>query len=95
MKRYAELFGRRRPIVAAFVVVMTTLAAFGLRGLEFDDVARDIFEGDDEAHAQLQAFYAEFGSDDNDALVVASGPFSADMFAHLDSVLTRRIQRRH
>ena len=70
MKRYAEFFGRHRPIVAAFVVIMTTLAAFGLRGLEFDDVARGIFESDDEEHARLAAFYDEFGSDDNDALVV-------------------------
>ena len=70
MERYATFFARSRMIVVAFVVAMTSLAVWGLTRLGFDDVPRGLFASDDEAHQRLQLLYEEFGSDDNDVLLV-------------------------
>lgn len=70
MDGYAQLFASKRFLVVAFVGVMSLLAIVGLGRLEFDDVPRGIFVSEDEAHDRLEQLYAEFGSDDNEILLV-------------------------
>lgn len=70
LERYARLFTEHRGLVLLFAAAMSALALVGLARLEFDDVARGIFASDDADYARLQSVYDDFGSDDNDALLV-------------------------
>ena len=70
MDRLAGLFERRMFLFVVFVVAASGLAAHGLSRLSFNDVRREIFASDDEGYARLLELYEEFGSDDNDLLVV-------------------------
>ncbi len=70
MEHYADFLRRRPGWIVAFVLVMSAVALFGLTRLRFDGVPRAILYNDDEGFHRLERFYEEFGSDDNDALVV-------------------------
>jgi len=70
MERYARFFERRWRWIAAFGCLMTVAALFGWSRLEFDDVPRGILRGEGETYRRLQTYYEDFGSDDNDALIV-------------------------
>lgn len=58
------------------VVVLTAAAAVGLMRLQFDDVPRSVFRIDDENFDRLESVFQNFGSDDNDCLLVVQ-PASA------------------
>jgi len=66
----SEWFGRRRPLVALIIVAMTAWALAGTRRLQFDDVPRSVFQSDSEEFVWLNRLFADFGSDDNDCLIV-------------------------
>lgn len=88
MRWYARFFEGHRGLVAAFVLAVTALAALGLSRLRFDDVPRGIFVTDSVEHVLLEELYAEFGSDDNDALLVLEAddwlrPERAELLARL------------
>ena len=70
MRRYADFFVQRRGFVLAFVLTATALALAGLARLEFDDLPRDIIRSEDAAYAQLERLHTDFGSDDNDLVLV-------------------------
>ncbi len=91
MRRYADFFARRRGTVAAFLVLATLLAGFGLTRLGFDDLPRGIFLSEDADYARLEALYDEFGSDDNDAVVVLEAD---DWFSDERAELLREAGRR-
>lgn len=59
---------------AALVGFATLAAVLGVTQLEFDDDPRSLYMGEDEASRQLQAFYEEFGADDQDILLVIRAP---------------------
>ncbi|MCZ6597359.1 MAG: MMPL family transporter [Planctomycetota bacterium] len=88
MNRYAELFARRRGLVAAFVGLVTLVAFVGIAQLEFDDEPRGIFQADDEEWLILQALYDDFGSDDNEAFLVLE---AEDWFTPERIALLKRI----
>ncbi len=73
----SEWFGRRRPLVALFIVAMTVWALAGTRRLQFDDVPRSVFQSDSEEFVWLNRLFADFGSDDNDCLIVVE---SSELF---------------
>lgn len=77
MRGYADLFVHRRSLVLVFVLALTAASALGLARLRFDDRPRGIFQSEDEEFARLELFFEEFGSDDNDAIVVLE---AADWF---------------
>ncbi len=84
MEFLAGFFERRVLAIAGFALVATAFAILGLTRLGFNDVPREIFASDDLVFERLLALYEEFGSDDNDVLVVLecddwfrSGPASA------------------
>jgi predicted RND superfamily exporter protein len=91
MEKYAELFARGRLPVIAFAVLMSALAVFGLTRVQFDDVPRRIFANDDPDYAQLLSLYEDFGSDDNDVIVVleADDWFRPETFELLRTVAER------
>lgn len=70
MEGLANTFERRRPAVAALLAVITAVALFGLTRATYDDVPRSMFRADDEDFARLDEVFAEFGTDDNDCLIV-------------------------
>ena len=70
--RLADMFARRRAWLALGIVLLSVLAAEGLRRLEFDDVPRTVFETDDADFALLKETFEQFGSDDNDCLLVVA-----------------------
>lgn len=51
-------------------MILTLLAVAGLWKLQFDDQPRRIYRSDDADHALLQQTLQDFGSDDNDCLLV-------------------------
>ena len=70
MDRYANLFLRHRIAVVLFVSSLSVAAAVGLARLRIDDVPRSFFQSDDADHARLLQLYEDFGSDDNDVVLV-------------------------
>lgn len=86
MDRVAELFARHRALIALFVVLYTAAAVFGNARLGFDDVPRSVFRTADEDFVELEQVFEDFGSDDNDCVVViepagaADPDFSGDLF---------------
>lgn len=82
----ADFFAQRRPLVALLVIALTAAAAYGLSQLRFDDVPRSVFRTEDEEYERLEQLFTEFGSDDNDCLLVVD---EADLFAP-DSIAALR-----
>lgn len=74
MGRLAELITGHRIATSWFVFGVSLLAILGLTRLEFDDVARGIFRSDDADFSLLEEVYEDFGSDDNDCVVVLEAP---------------------
>ena len=77
--------------MAALVALATGVALHGLTRIEFDDVPREIFASGDEEYARLLSVYADFGSDDNDVLLVFEG---SDWFRPESAALLRRAAER-
>lgn len=69
----AELFARFRPLVALGLAALTAAATVGMARLEFDDVPRSVFKTHDDDYARLEELFREFGSDDNECLLVVEG----------------------
>ncbi len=69
----AEQFGRHRWLVAVGLVALTSAAAVGMGRLQFDDVPRSVFKTRDDDYARLEELFREFGSDDNECLLVVEG----------------------
>jgi hypothetical protein len=78
MNRLADLFVRYRFRVAVCAVVLTCLAGVGNARLTFDDRPRGIYSAQDEGYAFLQQVLTDFGSDDNDVILVVQAD---DVFA--------------
>ena len=78
VNRFADLFVQYRRVVAALTVLLTILAAIGNARVTFDDQPRGIHSVDDENYAFLQEVLADFGSDDNDVILVVE---AEDLFA--------------
>ena len=70
MDRLAVWIADHRRFVLGGVVVMTIAAGVGLPRRRFDDRPRGVFKANDEAHALLEEVFADFGSDDNDCVLV-------------------------
>ena len=70
MEWFAGIFTRHRPWVGAFLAALSLLFLFGLSRLSIDDVPSSIFRSDDEDFARLEQLFRDFGSDDNDCIVV-------------------------
>jgi predicted RND superfamily exporter protein len=74
----SEWFGRRRWLVALFVAAMTVWALAGISRLQFDDVPRSVFQSESDEFVWLNRLFADFGSDDNDCLIVVE---SGELFS--------------
>lgn len=70
MNWLGDLFARFRWVVALTILAVTIAAGIGITRLEFDDDLRNFFKAEDGEFAQLQTLFDDFGSDDNDCLVV-------------------------
>jgi uncharacterized protein len=70
MDRLAALFVRHRLWIALGIVAFTALAGFGITRLQIDDRPSSIFTSKDEAFDRFRETITDFGSDDNDCLVV-------------------------
>lgn len=77
MNLYADIFGRNRVLIALIVVVFSSIAGYGVTFLRLDDIPRKLFASDDEDYHRLERLFEEFGSDDNDCIVVLE---SDDLF---------------
>ncbi len=90
MQKYADLFARSRTLVAAFVAAVSVIAFVGLSRIEFDDIPRNIFASDDAAFAQVLELFDDFGSDDNELLILAESDdwFAADAVEALRTIAT-------
>jgi predicted RND superfamily exporter protein len=73
MNVYADLFGRNRVLIALIAVVFSSLAGYGITFLEIDDTPRNLFAAQDDDFRQLERLFQDFGSDDNDCVVVLEG----------------------
>lgn len=73
MNVYADLFGRNRVLIALVAVVFSSLAGYGITFLEIDDTPRNLFAAQDDDFRQLESLFKDFGSDDNDCVVVLEG----------------------
>ena len=70
MEHLAGLFERRLFVFLVFAVGMTAAAVRGIADLGFNDVPREVFVSDDETFTRLLELQRDFGSDDNDVLLV-------------------------
>ncbi|TDJ78938.1 MAG: hypothetical protein E2O39_01155 [Planctomycetota bacterium] len=91
MERLSELFVRHRPAIAVFVGLLTAVALFGIGRLQIDDTPRSIFRSGDETFRRLEAVFRDFGSDDNDCLVVLE---AEDFFTPEAARVLRDLDRR-
>jgi hypothetical protein len=66
----ARLMGRTRPLALFAVVAASALAAWGASRLEIDDVPSNIFRSQDAEFERLESVFRDFGTDDNDVLLV-------------------------
>lgn len=80
----ADRFMRHRMLVAVALVAITALAIRGNMLLEFDNSPRDVFRTKDTQFQQLEQLFADFGSDDNDCLLLVSS----------DELFTPKVMRR-
>ncbi|MBX3422614.1 MAG: MMPL family transporter [Pirellulaceae bacterium] len=87
--RWDELFQRLRWPLCVLLVLLTMAAIIGVLRLEFDDVPRSVFRTDDIEFDRLEEVFRNFGSDDNDCILVVqpasarnhSGASSDDLFS--------------
>ena len=63
------LTGHRR-LVLLGVAVLSAISLVGVTRLKFDDDPRNFFKTNDEQFQRLERLFAEFGSDDNDCVLV-------------------------
>lgn len=70
MRFLADWFIRHRSAVFAGVVALTLLAAWGATRVRFNDNPRAILQARSPMHRALDDFYRDFGSDDNDCVLV-------------------------
>lgn len=84
--RLDEQFARHRLLLTGAVVALTLAAALGNVWLGFDDVPRSVFRSDDAKFALLEEVFRDFGSDDNDCILVVQpaaareGRAASDLF---------------
>ncbi len=89
MNRLAEWFARSRAPLAGAALVFTALAIFGLTRVGFDDRPMNIFRSSQDEFALLEdQVFADFGSDDNDCLVVVE---SEQLFSPRGVTLLREL----
>lgn len=91
MDRVADLFVRHRALVALVVVLYTVAAAVGNARLGFDDVPRSVFRTEDDDFVELEKVFEDFGSDDNDCVIVIEPAAGADGTATGDLFTPERI----
>ena len=70
MNRYADFFVRRRGVVLLFVFLVTVVTGYGVARIEFDDLPRGVIRSEDATFELLEELYDQFGSDDNDIVLV-------------------------
>ncbi|MBU0637430.1 MAG: MMPL family transporter [Planctomycetes bacterium] len=90
MNWLADRFVQNRRLVAVVVLVVTVVALVGLSRLGIDDEPRGIFESRDAAHVYLEQVFADFGSDDNDCVLVveAEDLFTPGALAAIRALVT-------
>lgn len=76
--RLVDFFGRHRAWFGLFVLAVTGLAVYGISRLTLDDQPRAVIETDDPDFDVLRQFFRDFGSDDNDCVLVLRG---GDLFS--------------
>ncbi|MGD9647558.1 MAG: RND family transporter, partial [Pirellulales bacterium] len=83
------LTGHRR-LVLLGVAVLSAVSLYGLTQLKFDDDPRNFFKTNDEQFRRLEQLFADFGSDDNDCVLVVEAPriFDPATIAALDKLVT-------
>lgn len=70
MERIASFVTGRPRTTVALLVIVTLVSLVGMTRLTFDDVPREIFRTDSEDFRRLEQVYEQFGSDDNEVIVV-------------------------
>ena len=73
MSRLAELLTRRPRLVGLFLGLLTAAAFFGLSRLEVDERPRSVYRSADADFLSMEEVFENFGSDDNDCLVLLEG----------------------
>lgn len=91
MNLYADIFGRNRIWIALLALVMSAIAGYGITFLKMDDVPRKLFASDDEDYHRLEKLFADFGSDDNDVVIVLD---SKDLFSREGVQVIRNVASR-
>jgi len=91
MERFAGHLVRHPRAWAIVVLALSALAVLGAARLEIDDVPRSIFRTEDEHFERLERLFADFGSDDNDCLIVLR---TADFFAPAAASCVRELDAR-
>ena len=94
MRLLADWVTRRRTRVVAVVLLTTVVAMIGVLRLAIDDVPRNLFITDNDEFALLEEVYADFGSDDNDCILVvrSSDLFTPDAAAALRDLADRALR---
>ena len=92
-RRFADWFVVRRRWVAALILVLSLAAIVGLTRLDFDDVPRSVFRTDSADFDRLEQLFDDFGSDDNDCLIVIDAIGDDDLFTPKTLSAIRRISQ--
>ncbi|MCP3917282.1 MAG: MMPL family transporter [bacterium] len=91
MRRWADFLVRHPRPAWTFVILLTVVAGFGVARVEVDDVPSSIFRSGDEDFRRLESVWRDFGSDDNDAIVLVDG--GGDVFTPEGARLLRELER--
>ncbi|MFT5052105.1 MAG: putative RND superfamily exporter protein [Chlamydiales bacterium] len=85
MKIFADLVVNRPRAVVLGLALLTALALLGASQLAIDDVPRSFFRSEDEDYERLEQVFRDFGSDDDECLVLfeADDIFSPDAVARI------------
>lgn len=87
----SEWFARHRMLIALGVLSLTVAAAFGLTRLEYDNVPRNVFRTSNGNFERLEALFAEFGSDDNDCMLLVEARDGGDLFRPATAAAIREL----
>ena len=68
----ADVLLRYRLRVVLALVAVSAVAIFGLTRSSFDDQPRGVFRADDEEFQLLEELFEQFGSDENDCILLVS-----------------------